>query len=224
LVDPSGELFETPPFTGCRLTVQVIEDGIFLQPTDKMHPAGKNSLDNFFLHKIGVGNHMKRQFPEIQKNLSDDLAIILQQVLILRLQCLNGIKMKGGIAENVNGGKTADFKSALYLSGAARPIQAKSVCFFTAFGDVARVESHDTFSNYVFNHGQIEPLKIESVFTVNSEILFAFVGKALHLQEIYLTFDARKQTECVNDKLFATVFETAKNGIVQYAAYDRFNV
>jgi hypothetical protein len=36
-------------------------------------------------------------------------------------------------------------------------------------------------------------LKMESVFKINSEILFAFVGEALHLQEVYLTFDARKQ-------------------------------
>jgi hypothetical protein len=76
---------------------------------------------------------------------------------------------------------------------------------------VARIESHDTFIDYIFNHRQIEPLKIEFVFEINSEILFTFVGEALHLQEIYLTFDARKQTECVNDKPFARVFEAAKD-------------
>ncbi|MDR0572443.1 MAG: hypothetical protein LBG96_00165 [Tannerella sp.] len=57
------------------------------------------------------------------------------------------------------------------------------------------------------NHRQIELLKIEFIFGINAEILFAFVGEALHLQEIYLTFDARKQTACVDEKPFATAFE-----------------
>jgi hypothetical protein len=38
----------------------------------------------------------------------------------------------------------------------------------------------------------IERLKIKFVFKVDSEILLAFAGKSLHLQKIYLTFDARK--------------------------------
>jgi hypothetical protein len=79
------------------------------------------------------------------------------------------------------------------LFGAARPIGAKFERLFAALWNIAWVEGHDTFLYFLFeNHNMIYFLKIKFVFKIDSEILFAFTRKALHLQKIYSTFDTRK--------------------------------
>jgi len=146
-----------------------------------VHSQRSYCFDNFRFSKITVGNQIVCQFFEIQIIFFDNLAIIMQQIDLFWLWRLNGIQVKSGILDSIHSGKTTNVQAPFRLACAARPIHPKSVSFLTAFVDVTWVKSHDTFCDTFFNHCQIEFLKIKLVFKINSEILFAFFWKTLHL-------------------------------------------